>query len=350
MQSADETAESLASRVQLARDLLQRRDDTVSPRRVLSALHDILIKPVAASGVLRGARRLIVVPHGPLVYLPFSALVDPQSGQYAAEHYSILKLATAASLPWLRGGAATSAGEPVRLAHVFAPFPDRLPATGGEAKEIARLFPSTRVYLGSDATKANLRRALEGDAMVHVATHASMNARNPLFSQLELAAARGAPSGTGRLEVHELLAYRISAPLVFLSGCETALGGAWSTRFDTGEDYTTLAQTLLYAGAENVVATLWRIDDAGAAAFATRFYRSLGPGGVAAGLAQAQRAMLADPRYRSPYYWAAYEATGSGILSGSRKFDVECPMNMQNRRPRPSVPDRVRELSASEPG
>src|SRR5262249_2790592 len=114
-------------------------------------------------------------------------------------------------------------------------------------------------------------------------------------------------------EVHELLAYRVAAPLVFLSGCETALGGAWSTRFDTGEDYTTIAQTLLYSGAKNVVATLWRIDDAGAAAFATRFYRSLGPDGVA----QAQRAMLADPRYKSPYYWAAYEATGSGILTGA---------------------------------
>ncbi len=322
VQTADETAESLASRVQLARDLLQRRDDTASARRVLSALHDILIKPVAVSGALRGATRLIVVPHGPLVYLPFSALVDPQSGQYVAEHYSILKLATAASLPWLRGDAATSSGEPVRVAHIFAPFPDRLPATGSEAKEIAELFPSARVYLRADATKANLRRALEGDATVHIATHASMNTRNPLFSQLELAGGRGAPSGTGRLEVHELLAYHISAPLVFLSGCETALGGAWSTRFDTGEDYTTLAQTLLYAGARNVVATLWRIDDAGAAAFATRFYRSLGSDGVAAGLARAQRAMLADPRYKSPYYWAAYEATGSGILSGPRKFDV----------------------------
>ena len=108
----------------------------------------------------------------------------------------------------------------------------------------------------------------------------------------------------------------MSAPLVFLSGCETALGGAWSTRFDTGEDYTTLAQTLLYAGAGNVVATLWRIDDAGAAAFAAHFYRYLGPAGVAEGLARAQRAMLADPRYRSPYYWAAYEATGSGISAG----------------------------------
>jgi CHAT domain-containing protein len=320
VQTADERGASLASRVQLARSLVQRRDDTASARRVLSALHDILIKPVASSGSLRSAARLIVVPHGPLVYLPFSALVDPQSGRYVAERYAILKLPTAASLPWLRRPPPKSVD--ARAASVFAPFPDRLPATRGEATEIAKLFPSARVYLGADATKSNLRQALESADLVHVATHANMNARNPLFSQLELAAS-GDARENGRLEVHELLAYRVAAPLVFLSGCETALGGAWATRFDTGEDYTTIAQTLLYAGAGNVVATLWRIDDSGAAAFATRFYRSLGSGGVAQGLAEAQREMLADPRYRHPYYWAAYEAIGSGDLpSATRKFAV----------------------------
>jgi len=313
--STDEGTASLASRIQLARDLLQRRDDTASARRVLGALHELLIKPVAASGALRDATRLIVVPHGPLVYLPFSALVDPQSGRYVAERYGILKLATAASLPWLRRPAAKVVGGPVQAVRVFAPFPDRLPATRNEVTEIARRFPSTRVYLGAEATKSNLRLALESSAFVHVATHANMNARNPLFSQLELSASGDGQENNGRLEVHELLAYHVSAPLVFLSGCETALGAAWSTRFDTGEDYTTIAQTLLYAGARNVIATLWRIDDSGAAAFAARFYGSLGSNGVAEGLARAQRAMLADPRYRNPYYWAAYEATGSDLLS-----------------------------------
>ncbi len=317
VQSTSEQAASLGSRIQLARDLLQRRDDTASARRVLGALHDILIKPLAASGVLRNATRLVVVPHGPLVYLPFAALVDPESGQYMAERYGILKLATAASLPWLRRPEGAHDVAPTHdAARVFAPFPDRLPATRGEAAEIARLLPSAHVYLGAEATKSNLRSALESGAVVHLATHANMNVRNPLFSQLELAPAE-AGRDNGRLEVHEILGYRVSAPLVFLSGCETALGGAWSTRFDTGEDYTTIAQTLLYAGGANVVATLWRIDDAGAAAFAAHFYRYLGPEGVAEGLARAQRAMLADPRYRSPYYWAAYEAMGSGVLPGA---------------------------------
>jgi CHAT domain-containing protein/tetratricopeptide (TPR) repeat protein len=321
--SADEGPAALASRVQLARDLLQRRDDTASARLVLSALYDVLIGPVAKSGVLRNATRLVVVPHGPLVYLPFSALVDPASGQFLAERFGVLKLATAASLPWLRHTVATNVGNPVPGAQVFVPFPDRLPSTHSEATEIVRFLPSAQIYLGPQATKSNLRRALESGAFVHVATHANMNPRNPLFSQLDLSMDR---QSNGQLAVHELLAYRVAAPLVFLSGCETALGGAWFTRFDREEDYTTIAETVLYAGAGNVVATLWRIDDSGAAAFAAHFYRSLGSEGVAGGLARAQRAMLADPRYRSPYYWAAYEVTGSdllptGVSVGARKSE-----------------------------
>lgn len=304
--STRERAASIALRIKLARDLIEPRNDTVSAKRVLSVLHGILIKPIESRGVLRDATDLIIVPHGPLVYLPFSALVDAGSGRYLGQRYAVLKLATAASLPWLRNASART-----RLdshARLFAPFPDRLPATRREVAEIAKLLPSSKAYIGSDASKSNLRQALESGAVVHVATHANMNQRNPLFSQLEMA------GPDWRLEVHELLAYRVAAPLVFLSGCETALGTAWSTRFDTGEDYTTIAQTLLYAGAQNVVATLWRIDDSGAATFAAHFYRYLGSD-VADALAKAQRAMLADPRYRSPYYWAAYEAMGSGRLS-----------------------------------
>jgi CHAT domain-containing protein len=147
---------------------------------------------------------------------------------------------------------------------------------------------------------------------VHVATHGVMNPRNPMFSRLELARGRGDPADDGRLEVHELLGLRVNAPIVFLSGCETGVGGAWSTGFGQGEDYATLAQAFLYAGAGSVVATLWRIGDEGAAAFAERFYRHLGTLEPAEALADAQRAMLQERKYASPYYWAAYLVSGDG--------------------------------------
>ena len=61
-----------------------------------------------------------------------------------------------------------------------------------------------------------------------------------------------------------------------------------------------------------MVATLWRVEDDGAAVFAERFYRHLESAAPVVALAAAQREMLADPRYRAPYHWAAYSLNGVG--------------------------------------
>jgi CHAT domain-containing protein len=59
------------------------------------------------------------------------------------------------------------------------------------------------------------------------------------------------------------------------------------------------------------VSTLWAIPDTGAAVFAARFYAELGRTGTAEALAAAQRALLAEGRFRHPYYWAGYRLAGS---------------------------------------
>jgi CHAT domain-containing protein len=140
-----------------------------------------------------------------------------------------------------------------------------------------------------------------------------MNPLNPMFTRLDLSP--GDPGDTendGRLEVREILALDVGARLVFLSGCETGRAGAWATGFETQEDYATLAHAFLYAGARNVVATLWRVSDDGAAVLAARFYEALRDRDPVDALSVAQRAMLSDPRYRAPYFWAAYQISGSG--------------------------------------
>jgi len=141
-----------------------------------------------------------------------------------------------------------------------------------------------------------------------------MNTDNPMFSSIELApGSNGEPDDDGRLEVHELLGLKIDSELVFLSGCETGRGGSWATAFDRAEDYATLAQAFLYAGARNVVATLWRVDDAAAAVLAERFYRELGRRrDPVAALSKAQREVEADARFGAPYYWASYVVLGAG--------------------------------------
>lgn len=303
----------LAHQVQLARDFIARAEGPDYGAMVLEALHEVLIRPVRDAGHLARARHLHLVPHGVLTYLPFAALRDMGAGTPLAATHSISYLPSASALPLLVERARVERSR-WRVAG-FAPFPSRLPATRSEVVALRLSDRRPTLFLDHRASEPAVRRALERGQVVHIASHGVMNARNPLFSRVELASpslggARAGSASDGRLEVHELFGMTVRSPLVFLSGCETGLGAAWSTAFDQGEDYATLAQAFLLAGAGGVLATLWRIDDEGAAAFAHRFYAHLGEHAPARALAAAQRDLLADPRWRSPHYWAAYTFAG----------------------------------------
>lgn len=309
-------AGQLDSRIRLARDLVGEPSRSDASLPVLRELYRILFDPLVTTGTLDGVDRLLVVPHGPLVYLPFAALISSDNLPLVAR-MPILVLPSASALPALRGPG-TRPATATRTGVAMAPLPDRLPASRSEANDVRDVLgKGARALMGGRATEAALRRELGESQVVHVATHGLLNPFNPLFSRIDLAPGRnggGSSRDDGRLEVHELLGMKVRAGLVYLSGCETGRGAAWRTGFEQGEDYATLAQAFLYAGAGNVVATLWRVDDPAAAVFAGHFYRGLRSGDPVLALADAQRAMQANPSYRSPYYWAAYQITGSGHL------------------------------------
>lgn len=296
------------------------------------ALHRSLIAPVRAAGLLSSVRRLTIVPHGILGQAPFAALVDEQSGRFLMQDYSITLLPSAAAVPVLRGQRDEAARLP-NHAIGLAPFPDELPSTKQEVEAFQASMPGATVRTGPDATEQVLRRALANQGIVHVATHGVLNVRNPMFSRIELARpAAFSANDDGRLEVHELLGVGIQSALVFLSGCETGAGQEWSDDPVRGAAELTLAQAILSAGAANVVLTLWRIDDAGAAAFATQFYRALPRQSLAEAVATAQRSMAADARYGSPYYWAGYLLSG-GSAQESRRASVSTSSGLRERSP-----------------
>jgi len=274
-----------------------------------------LILPVEKTGLLRNAKTIIVVPHAMLSYLPFAALVDDR-GRYLVEDYAVLSLPSAGSLPVLRSDDSRRASAGTS---VLAPFPTELPGTRAEAQAVSQNLKGGQTFLGPTATESALRGALVRNSIVHVASHAILNSVSPMFSRIELAKpAIVDPANDGRLEVHELLGLPVKSRLVFLSGCETGAGTAGSTSFRKGQDYATLSQAFLYAGARDVVATLWKIDDERGAAFAARFYGQLASRTAVEALAMAQREMIHDAVLSTPRYWAGYTLSGSGGLPPSR--------------------------------
>lgn len=302
----------LVTRVRVARDLAGRRAQPSSSAQVLGALHEILLGPAAAAGWLADVRRLVVVPHGALGYVSFAALRDLRKERYLVEDMVVMTVPSAASFVAARASPPPMAGL-VNEITALAPFPERLPGTGEELDAVARVAHVALSLSGASATEEAVRSASRTPRVLHLATHGVLNPDNPLFSRMELRSSRvGAVPGPtdGQLEVHEVLGLELLSPLVYLSGCETALGEIGL--FTRGDDFLTLSQAFLFAGARTVIATLWRIPDSGSVPLVEAFYAGLPGHDFAESLALAQRKLIASPDHSSPYFWAGYVMTGDG--------------------------------------
>jgi CHAT domain-containing protein/predicted negative regulator of RcsB-dependent stress response len=297
----------LGARVRAARDLMARGQMTES-LAALGRLYDQLLRPLIDTKSMQGVSNLLIVPHASLGALPFAALWNTTERRFAVQDRSFSYLPTVAALAVVRPGINPTVTNRIAL---FAPVPDSLPGSRVEVESIARLFSSADLWVGSNASETVVRSALADGRSIHVASHGSHNAQNPLFSHLTVGSARGRDTrNDGQLEAYEILALATTSPLVFLSGCETGLGSAGEGLLAQGSDEGSLAQAFLVAGARNVVATLWRVNDLAAVAIAGSFYRHLRSGSRAAdAIAAAQREAI---QRRGDFTWAAYELSVVG--------------------------------------
>jgi CHAT domain-containing protein len=171
--------------------------------------------------------------------------------------------------------------------------------------------PGQRISaIGVQASRSALESAAMGDVRIlHLATHGFVNGDYPDLSGIALSMVdeRGGPID-GFFRLNHVYNLRLNADLVVLSACQTALGEQVR-----GEGLIGLTRGLMYAGAARVVASLWKVDDQATAALMTAFYRGmLGPRKLpaAAALREAQNVLRNNPRWQSPYYWAAFTLQG----------------------------------------
>lgn len=300
----------LATLVDFSRSVLTQpvRAPTSGWRAPLRRLYRYLLEPVESSGLLEGKHGLLIVPHAELHYAPFAALLggtSPGGDEYLVQRYR-LTYAPSASV-WLRlHDRASPAGSGVLA---LAPRVDALPGSAAEVAAIGRLYGTdARVLVGAQASKRALRDAATGRSIIHFATYGVLNKDNPLFSFVELSPQGG---DDGRLEVHEVFGLQLRARLVVLSACQTALSAGSLADVPAGDDWVGLVQAFLFAGASNVMATLWPVQDRPAADVMTRFYGALAAGQPEAeALALAQRATLRNPATAHPFYWAGFTLSG----------------------------------------
>jgi CHAT domain-containing protein len=183
--------------------------------------------------------------------------------------------------------------------------------TRREADAIAARLPPERVVraLGADASRKVAMGPEVGRArIIHLATHALLDLRRPELSGIVLADedAEGRPR-PGFLSLADISGMRLSADLVVLAACRTALG-----KEVRGEGLVGLTRGFMDAGARRVVASLWAVPDAPTAALMSRFYalllqNQLSP---AEALRGAQLALRRERRFSAPWAWAGFVLQG----------------------------------------
>ncbi|BAI74396.1 hypothetical protein AZL_a08650 (plasmid) [Azospirillum sp. B510] len=255
--------------------------------------------------------KLLIVPHGELFAVPFGVLDDGSGPLIQSRQIRIVPSLTA--LATLRRD---ERQQPPRVLALGNPElrEDKknppLKAAEREVDMLEKLFPrtagyETSVYKKKDATIERVLNEGPNTRILHIAAHGKFEPRKPLQAGLQLSDL----AGKGELTVEILHTTQIPTTLTVLSACVSAIRGD-----DQDQDLTSIADGFLSAGAQSVVASLWKVNDIATTPLMEAFYSALRDGNTAAtALRIAQMRLSQDKQYSHPYYWAAFVQIGSDI-------------------------------------
>ncbi|MEA3401004.1 MAG: CHAT domain-containing protein [Armatimonadota bacterium] len=336
--------EALYQQIGRLREAIWERTDEAYG--LAAALYKTLVQP--AEGVLAGADRLWIVADGAVQLVPFAALIDGRNRYLGArmpiafapsltlalssrgEREAASREAVVVAAPEtgasqitfpegddgrglympirgmympIRGSYMPIRGEGVSSAlTAMAMVP--LPEAKAEGDAVASRFDDTVLLSGAEATKSRLSEVGGDCDVLHIATHGYADPDFSDFSGLLLAAPEGGETAYEVLTASEVYGWPLTARLVTLSACQTALG-----RDVEGEGILGLSRAFIYAGAQDVVCSLWPVSDESTRELMTAFYEALSEGAmVEKALQRGQNALPQTGDKAHPFYWAGFIA------------------------------------------
>lgn len=256
-------------------------------------LYTLLLQPLEAA---IGARRLTIVPHGPLEALPFAALRDDQGFLPARSAIGFLPAAQALILP----EGASQAQDLVLFdpPETGQPSPDE-PGAPLETAAVSDAQPAARLAVGRGATETLFRSLAPSAARLHLAVRCEpgiSGGRGPVLLLV--------PDGSndGKITLSDLYDIRLVASSVTLSRCRPGVDGTGDAMLGG------ISEGLLDAGAGAAVVSLWPVADEAAADMMRAFYGAAAATSPAAAFRAAQQAVARDRPH--PYYWAGFQWIG----------------------------------------
>ena len=191
-----------------------------------------------------------------------------------------------------------------------------LPSSQEEVQQIAELFGENNrlwnflfgktakpeLFTQSKATEQNFKQQdLSKYKYLHLATHAfasdSATQRSGIVFQQS-----SNDNEDNILYADEIYTLELKNELVVLSACETGTGEIMQ-----GEGIIGLSRAFQYAGVENLLVSLWKVDDRSTARLMINFYKQILDGkSYNWALRLAKRDLINHPIYAHPRYWAPF--------------------------------------------
>ena len=283
-----------------------------------TALYSLLFSDLEKTGTLSRSKHLVIVPDGPLLNIPFAALMD-QQGKRLLEKHALSTSLSLGMLTWPPNARASSktllcAADPMGAggANIQSLSRGRFAPLRFARKETEELinqfspkrFPDDVKGLFGPLARKNTFKQIAGEYKVlHLATHSVANGTNGMRSFLVLT-----PDGDedGFLEAREIAELSLSAKLATLSACETAQG-----QKSGGEGLLGLAWAFQAAGVPAIVASQWEVDDEANCNLMSRFYKNLLQGKRKDdALREAMIDTSKEDFHHPACFWAAFEVIG----------------------------------------
>ncbi|CAA9196904.1 CHAT domain-containing protein [Flavobacterium collinsii] len=252
-------------------------------------------------------KNLIIIPDGILNFLPFEALITSASKttNFAKMHYLLNDLRIAyntSANQYLNAKPILHYGNTILgVFPVFKNTSFELRYSRKELEVIRNNFKGK--YLeNSEANFSNFKNNANHYSILHLSTHASSgDVETPASIRFY----------DQEILYSELYNLNINPDLVVLSACETGIGKLYK-----GEGAMSVARGFQFAGAQNLLFSLWKVNDYTTAVFMADFYKNIKKGqSYFEANANAKLAFLQDKSIsnakKSPYYWSSFAYYGA---------------------------------------
>ncbi|MGB1312015.1 CHAT domain-containing protein [Bizionia paragorgiae] len=251
-------------------------------------------------------KNIVIIPDGLLNFIPFEALLSSETKSsnfnkmpFLVRDHTIVYNSSVDL--YLKSKKQNTANRLLGVFPVFEGTDQALEFTVNEAKRIEQEVDA-KFLMYNSATKSSFLEHASQYSILHLSTHAS-SGNFIVPAHIEFS--------DETLYLNELYTLNISPKLVVLSACETGIG-----KLQKGEGPMSLARGFSYAGAKNILFSLWQISDASTARIMALFYKDYSNSESASYANRQSKLKYLDDTgisnsKKSPYYWSAFVYYGS---------------------------------------